>query len=491
MRNVRGWIFALSLVACAVPDELENVEQESVGDPRFRWTGNPPVVPVCWVEPTNLDVQLLDGSPSVSEATLRVWVRDLVEGQWSRYARLNFTGWNACTPSDPFGIRLRIDGSGGGGAGYGTNDPQGTIGIRFDTSPSCRANRDALYRCVGWLTLHELGHLVGYHHQEQHPNYVQTDPQSACLPHPYRQPEVLGAYDLQSVMSYCGQTNVSNFKTAISAGDTAGHQTSYGRRAPGQLVAARGADLLSTTSPGYGVAGTFLWDDDASSQRAQSWQYDWATQMLSADDWQWRCLDAYPSTYPGSPVVTYGCVNDDYQHFRFADVALRGWGGLCLESYTKWIYTYARMATCNDSPSQRWEIDPFQRIRLAGTDRCLTAGRVNGGSLYLATCGAVADVQNFDMLPDGSLGLGGDQCVEVLGPTTAAYRTGLGLPAPGARVQTAACISDQLNQKWNLSGRLTHASGLCLDHGDANTNGSAITLGTCGATSQRWDYYWK
>ena len=60
--------------------------------------------------------------------------------------------------------------------------------------------------------------------------------------------------------------------------------------------------------------------------------------------------------------------------------------------------------------------------------------------------------------------------------------------------QVYSCIDAQLNQKWNLSGQITHApSGLCLDRRyNSSSNGTVAQLYHCNDTdAQIWDYYFR
>jgi hypothetical protein len=474
-------------------EDLDEIEQGLNGATDLRWTDSPVTIPVCWQNPSTSVVTLTDGS-TVDEPTLRDWTRDVVESQWSRYARVNFTKWGLCIPGEP-GIHIEIVRTGGSSSIIGRGINGKTSGMRLnllldDGQVWCRANRAQFERCVKRQPLHEFGHALGFGHQENRADYVQTNPLPDCAKQNVGADQLLGAYDLLSTMSYCGQpaTEPWKFKTVLSPGDIAAVQQVYGRRVSGQVVGTRGGDMMSNNiSPNP----TFLWDaDEAPGQR---WTYDWNRQAFTVQaNGLNGCLDTFPQAFPGSSVVAFGCFFDAFQRFRLDDVMVRGWGGLCLQTPGTFANgTPVSVGTCTDDLSQRWSIDQNKRLRLVGTQRCLTWSPTLGASLFLFDCGGSAN-QTFEPRPDGSIAFPGNNCVDVQAVRTADYLSGFGLPRSGDRVQTFTCISDQLNQKWNITGRITHDSGLCVDHASANANGSAVRMQSCNnSDAQRWDYYWR
>lgn len=117
-----------------------------------------------------------------------------------------------------------------------------------------------------------------------------------------------------------------------------------------------------------------------------------------------------------------------------------------------------------------------------------------GAATTLQPCGAppAGAAQSFSFVSDGTLRFGADRCVDSVGPATSDFLRGLGLPIAG-RVFTYPCGFDhELTQRWNLSGRLQHSSGLCVDHANATANGTTVPLAACNnSDSQRWDFYWR
>jgi hypothetical protein len=496
---------ATSAAACdapldAAPDEdpVEQLSDSLYANRDYLWTGNPVVIPVCWENASANNIYA--PTFTIPESTSREWVRNAVEGQWSRYGRLNFTTWDTCTPGKP-GVHIQIFQSGGSSAPGGSTMNGVTNGVKLnlyygDRPGDCQASQASLQHCVQAVALHEFGHVLGFYHEEERPDYS-SSATGACAKQswPNANPQYYGAYDVDSVMSYCGQPadQINTWKDQLSPGDIAAVQKAYGRRISGQMVAARSADMLSdNNSPD---ARAFLWDgDEAAGQR---WSYDFASQALknarstASDAW---CLDASSS----SPLATAHCTGGAAQRFPFSDVFVRGFGGLCLD--------VPGGNTANGTPLQVWKcgalgganqkfrIDTSRRIVFGSTSKCLTWSATQGAAIFLWDCGGspYASQQVFGFAADGSLTVGG-KCADVEAWTTGQYLSGQGLPANGARVQTYTCTSDQVNQKWNLSGAFRSQGGACI--GVANGgygNGPLVLLSGCNASrAQEWDYYWK
>lgn len=503
LRQLTPLLLLSTLVATAAcvespddaPDDVATAAAELNGAIGARPTGNPVTIPVCWAGFDDArPIALLDGT-TFPEATLRVLAREAVESQWSRFARVNFTGWGLCG-ANATGIKLVLSEVNRPGASAGWDPgafPNGeTFFARNGLTDGCRANSTTFQRCIKAQALHTFGHVLGFKHQE---NRADT-PAPAC----FRETvvvgdQLLGAFDISSTMSICGQpiTTPTSFKTALSPGDIASAQVAYGRRLPGQIVNPRGGDMLAANLASGPLA--FLWDGDEAA--GQLWTYNWATQTISQTvSGTTACLDTFPSAIVGRLLFAGTCFGDAFQRFPWNDVNLRGFGGLCLETPGSFASgTQLRNNTCTDDGRQRWAIDTARRISLIGTSQCVTADlNTIGAALTLQPCGqlAIGTTQTFTFTSDGTMRFGTDRCVDTLGPTTTDFLRGIGLPAAG-RVFSYYCGFDhELTQRWNLSGRLQHIAGLCVDHGNATNNGSTVSLATCNnSETQRWDVYWR
>jgi len=442
----------------------------------FYWPGagtGAVVIPTCWE------------NPGAVPAALRATIQDAAESSWQRHARVSFTEWDQCGAGDP-GIHILITFAGPSSAPHGVNLNGVTDGVKL--------NLDCSLPCIGGrsVAIHELGHVLGYYHEEERPDYAEppgTQPGTACAKqtYPNSSPQYYGAFDLDSVMSYCGALN-----TELSPGDVAAVQRSYGRRLPGSLVSPGGHCATGWPS-GFEGAVTFLRGCDETGD--QTWAFELAAGRFSLQGPAGpRCLQPAGSA---AVLVTCDPAADVAQRWRLASLALRGWGGLCLDLQggRRAAGTPVQMWTCaaGGSATQRWTITPAGEIRFAGAKRrCLTVPA--SGTAYLSGCTRPA-LQRFQLAAGGQIRLAADPslCLDVQAWTDGQYLAGLGLPQSGQRVQAFACLSQQLNQRWHASGAIRHkASGRCLARAAGGESaGTGLELAACDAGgAQTWDYHW-
>ncbi len=495
---------ALGDVATDVPgtqDAIEHYGSSLYGNRNFLWSGNPVMIPVCWENPSTGNI--FAPTFTIPESTSREWARNAIEGQWARYGRVTFTQWDTCSAGEA-GVHIQILTNGTSSAPGGSTLNGVSNGVKLnlyygDRPGDCQASQANLQRCVQAVALHEFGHVLGFYHEEERPDYP-AGGTGACAQQsfPNANPQYYGAYDIDSVMSYCGQPagNIATWKTQISPGDIAAVQKAYGRRKGGQFVAARGADMLADNNTPDNRS--FIWDADEAA--GQLWSYDFASQAFKVTaSGTTACLDTYPGAASGRTLTTSACIGDAFQKFPLNDLYVRGWGGLCLDvpGGNSANGTALQMWQCGalGGANQKFRVDTSRRIVYGASNKCVTWTTTQGASLFLWDCGGApyAGQQAFAFGADGSLSFGGTCCVDVQAWTTAQYLAGQGLPGNGARVQTFQCIGHQLNQKWNLSGAFRHQSGFCVDvAGAGNGNGTLVQTYACnGGVAQEWDYYWK
>ena len=222
--------------------------------------GSVVVIPVCWE------------NPSAAPAERLGWVRGAIESSWQRYARVSFTEWDRCAAGDP-GVHIQILTTGTSSAPGGVLLNGKTNGVKlnlyFSSSPGCVTSEAARSHCVRAIALHEFGHVLGFYHEEERPDYFAppgTPSGAPCATQswPNSSPKYYGPYDVDSVMSYCGQpfADPTTWKETLSPGDVGAVQRAYG--------AARSA--------GFGWA--YLWGDVGTGTPNATFQFNSASPVV-------------------------------------------------------------------------------------------------------------------------------------------------------------------------------------------------------------------
>jgi hypothetical protein len=441
------------------------------GNHDYYWPGagaSQVVIPVCWENPG-----------AVAPAALEV-PRRAVESTWQRQTRVVFTEWDHCTTGEP-GIHVRIvfEGPSHAPGGVLLNGVNNGVFLNLNCSEVC----------VRSVTIHEFGHVLGFYHEEERPDYAEpagTPPGGACAKqsYPNSSPQYYGAYDVDSVMSYCGGGD-----SELSAGDTASVQRAYGLRLPGSLTSAGGHCVAGSVQGGAAVALATC-DESAT----QSWILDLAGGRLAISGQAGlACLTASGSVVRLATCTSAGSAAE---RWRLARVSLQGWGGLCLDLQGGRTAngTPVQLWQCSalGGANQRWTITAAGEIRFARVKKkCLTVPAA--GTAYLATCASPAS-QRFSLVPGGQIRLSAPpgRCLDVQGPADSQFLAGIGLPRNGARIQSFDCLPAQLNQRWNVTGAIRHrASARCLTRSGGEAVGADLALAVCsGRGNQVWDYHW-
>jgi len=500
IRAQRALCLCIALAGCEQPNleaadggvEVEALHQGLYGNEDYLWPGDPPMIPVCWE------------NPSAASAQRRGWVRQTVEQNWARYARVNFTEWDTCSDGDP-GVHIRIaDDVSSAPGGYlldGVTDGV-TLNLLFDTQgpDGCRTDNAARQHCIRAVALHEFGHVLGFYHEEERDDYTMLP--GSTFPSDCQEqdaansdPQYYGAYDSASVMSYCGQPYEfpSTWKENLSAGDIAAVQRAYGRRIAGSLVSPRG-DCVSNHADAPNGEHTFMYDCDEANDD-QEWIRDGSHLKLAPN----RCLESqWWTNQSGDPTLLWNCGSYPTQDWSFENVEIRGWGGLCLDLHhgntTPWTNIQMWQCGAAGGNNQKWSITESGQIKFGGlnSNSCVTA---YAGMVFIHTCDYPV-YQTFDFNSNGEIKLIANEafCMDVQSLLDSSYLAGSGRPGNGMNVQMYTCLDNQLNQKWNFSGQIHHEqTGLCLDRlwGSANNN-TPVQTWTCNSSNaQTWDYYFK
>ncbi|WP_230938599.1 ricin-type beta-trefoil lectin domain protein [Xanthomonas translucens] len=358
---------------------------------------------------------------------------------------------------------------------------------------------DGNYSCYSTTLGHELGHLLGSHHQRE------TGQETG---YNYGHRSDVGSF--HTVMAYAvnGQREVNIYSTpAIQGcyGQACGVFAEADNASAFMLTVPRVVQYRATvvpfedsSSPGQivGPSGKCLDVVDGRTDNTARIQV-WGCNGLRQQKWQWqsksralrnngtdRVLDiAGAKSSNGAGVQLYQGLNASNQRWNFRSSSIIATGGKVLDVVNGGSGNGARLQTWDNlgGSNQTWQFDPATGAIQVSSGRCLDVmggGVTNGTAVQLWDCSG-NKYQKWSLGTNGSIVGYGGNCLEARGASG----------ANGNTILMATC-NGSAAQVWRIRGQIrSDLNNKCLDDSEGGrSNGARVQMWDClGNPNQTWE----
>lgn len=192
-------VAAGGFVACKHSDETSNTN--ALASKGSQWSSK--TIPVCFLP------------QETNDAAQRRYIKDAINKEYKR-AGFTFTGWGACQGSPDGTIKIRISPENSRARGFGrpTGDQDWSMNLRSFNPDYRNLHRGEqwVYKCYDGNreaceindALHEMGHVLGMHHENAGFQNGYANPCDGAIPEGLEESQVEKTkYDSKSIMNYC------------------------------------------------------------------------------------------------------------------------------------------------------------------------------------------------------------------------------------------------------------------------------------------------